>query len=53
MITVKVMVRLDLAKDSLLFNKLVLNVMEMEKLLAKRVRNVEAVEKFKVMNRYL
>ena len=46
------MVKLDPTKASLQFNKLVLNVMVMEKQLVKSVKNVEVMEKFKVMKMF-
>ena len=51
-IIVKVMVKLDLAKGFLLFSKLALNVMEMEKLLEKHVKSVAEAERFKVTSQF-
>ena len=52
MIIVKVMVRLDLVRVFLLFNKLVLNAMEMEKLLVKLVKDVVEEGSFKAMSQF-
>ena len=51
-ITVKEEVKLDLARVFLLFNKLALNAMEMEKLLVRLVKNVMGMGKFKATNQY-
>jgi hypothetical protein len=51
-ITVKEMVKLDLAKGFLLFSRHVLSVMEMEKLLAKHAKNVVVKGKYKAMNQF-
>jgi len=49
---VVVMVKLDLTKVSLQFNKRVLNVMGMEKQLVRHAKNVKVMGRFKAMKMF-